>query len=903
MINQELCFRPSVTLFVHETGKQVQQQFRSILELARLDPSLAPGIGLLLVEVDAATKQANATPCRIGPDFPPDMPDQDGTLEQRVEEMVKYVQGLSTLNAIYTASYDVSAAVQIYIVGNANDPWLGSVLKTVRQQLRLRLVGASPTTTFEPAICYILDCVPSTPRVAVGAATSLPPSVPIDWSQREIADFSFLFDDRINFPNVAFVSEDELRHYMMAETLFALIATSITIDTSFKDIIEQQPGETYNKLGNLRTSVVSFPRAAVERYCNASFGVDLMNGWLDSLRQAKISKDEVERERSQARSAVEAMKRWFKDSVLRPNADPDGVQEIEPDLDEDKAQHDPDLHLWPTLDILRSRTPHLGDYELQNQQQLLNQLNEETSRLFELFLHEEVDQEYEQYQRASRFWADIAYGRSGKAPDRYLTWETRAEAAWSRIEARVAAQVKESIDQKWPEGDSGVALSSVYVDEYYTQLTKLSDMVVALREQHERKRTDGLEMYREKASPWINAVPLQGPGQGPAVIPQFPGQIQNPAAGGGGIAPANPTPQQGSAPQDQHLTSDEESIARALKERAKTYRARIPSWSSILTSMLLSLAGGGVPLLAFFPAALTTHPLTSLIVALAFVTLGGAAHAELHHRRKQEAREAESDLLKFFCLCYANRCERFEDLQREMLLGPLRRRVYRMLRWLEDREGFITRVRDLLSQTAQVAQNALFEGPSDLFDIFVVNGSQLGKSPVGGRNQREQVTLDEVTSMIKDRCKGNGEPGLEWHNDPSTIRKEFFASFQNGKSILEMSEDEARDYILNFMGQRIVSSYLTGDFVDTHYALREEDLQRRILQYMQRPLFPLLGVMQPQRSFACGWKRLVANGNAGVQLNNIAFALTDEREWYLFASLFYGNTPFTLDIDALLPIR
>src|SRR5712691_5782861 len=142
------------------------------------------------------------------------------------------------------------------------------------------------------------------------------------------------------------------------------------------------------------------------------------------------------------------------------------------------------------------------------------------------------------------------------------------------------------------------------------------------------------------------------------------------------------------------------------------------------TSTLLSLAGVGIPLLLLFPTALSMQPLTFAIGVLASLGGGGITHATLRYRREQEAREAESDLLNFLCLCYANRCERFEDLQREMLLGPLRRRVYRMLLWLEGREEFITNVRDLLKTVAQEAESNLFDSSFALFTIFVANGSQ-----------------------------------------------------------------------------------------------------------------------------------------------------------------------------------
>lgn len=894
MIGKKLCIRPSVTLFVHETGEKVLEQFRAVLELAPISPSLSHGIGLLTVDVDATTMQVEATPEHLGSAAPRNMPDQPGPLNQRIRDMILYVKGLSTQQYLRDAGYSTPSPVQIYIVGSTHDPWIGHVLTLVRQELQY--------FHFEAAICYVLDCA----APPLGGASPAAPLPPIDWANRAIADFSFLFDDRIVVPQVIFASEDYLRHYMMAMGLFSLLATSITIDSKFEQLILHPLGATYDKQGTLKSSLVAFPRATVERYCSAIFGAELMEYWLTSLSRAKVSTEETNQERNEARSSVEDIKEWFKDRDLRPNAHPipDNIHETQLDPTGSHTQMDPDIHLWPTLDLLSKPSKQISDVEFQSQRRAHEQLHEDTSRLFELFLAEEVEQDALHYRKRTLTRSDVAYERAGKAPERFTTWRTRAEAAWTAIKGRLTAQVQAHINQKWPQGDNGVARARIYIDEYYNQLCRLMDLRVALREQHEHRYNAGLEIYREKAAPWMNqpnTASLLGPGAGPSIAPILPGATHPPAgvqpSPVAGVNPGAPPVQQGDARFDPHLTTDEENIAKALRTRANILNQSIVSRNSIITFIATALAGIGTPLLALLPFTLTSNPLSAAIVAGGSALAGGGFHFALQRHQTKQAEEAELDLLKFYCLCYAYRCEVCEDEQRVLTLAPLHRKIFNELRRLEEMEAFIERIRDKLNETARDEQDTLFDGPSALFNLFVVNDSQLQRPIQGAHTQNDKITLDEVVRNIRQQCNENNEPGLEWHNDMSSIKKHFFAGFTRDNSILTMSDDDARDYIINFFLQQLIRTYMVDTTVNAYHALGESTLQNTVINQMQMPLSQLRGVMQPQQLFICGQQPLQEN----ARLDMLRFALTDEREWYLFTSLFHGNVQSDLDINALFP--
>jgi hypothetical protein len=351
------------------------------------------------------------------------------------------------------------------------------------------------------------------------------------------------------------------------------------------------------------------------------------------------------------------------------------------------------------------------------------------------------------------------------------------------------------------------------------------------------------------------------------------------------------------------LRPGEDRIAKALRERVRTYHALVPPWRSVVTSVLLAFAAV-LPAAALLPAAVTLParlgrvPLTGLplLAALtaAALTAGGAAHVVLRLARRRRAGQAESDLLRFLCLCYAHRCERWEDRQRVTSLGRLRWWVQRTLRDLEEVDAFFSSVRSSLREGQEEVERSLLDTPSGALDVLVAEGRRLVRADGDDPGGSDQVTLAAVLAEARHRLR----PGAE----PASLSNAFLNELEDVTHLLEMDEAELQDQVIAFVQERMQETVLGDAATGVYQALRTPGVQRRAAYHLGSSLFPQLGTMQPRERYLCG--RPLTQEPTGLPERH-HLVLGEQTEWWLLAAAYAdGSGAATLGpglIDSLFP--
>lgn len=920
-----LQFRPSLIIFVDEEGEHIHNHFNPAKLLASLESPLRPGVGLIRVQVSTDIVSANpedslrGVPLPAGDNFPVDMPTEEGPLEYVITETLRGVQLSRRLDALDRAGYPVPEwRTQIYIVGQAESDLMAEVLKIVRRLL--------DRNNFDTHVCYVLSGFPLPPKReqnkhaapqqdatepditaqdtiqqnATGTTPSPPGAMPaagigrgnrMPWGDMELANFCYLYEDRMTYPAVAFVTRNEC-DYAAAAGLFALIATGMTATPQFRQELDARRNPTdYDRIGTLSTSMIMFPRAYVRAYCSAQLGADLMDQWLKDIETGSISGSELDNQRAEARRAVSNIERWLKDSEARPGANGDKP------LSADEGSK------WPTLAILRRET--LPAEELVRYRRLRDQ----TRYLFELFSYEAITTAHKDTRNRDDLWVRFAVQRAGSAVGVFSKWDQVASTAWKAASGEVCRQVRDTLDSIWPNGSNGIRLARVYIDELDDRLGQLANQLGNWRESHKHDYEEAIKDFAMAArGPWDNRG---GPG---IVGDKDPGAQQlKPlgAAMAGAVNPGgpiiigeNPEAQENrnqAAAVFQHMPRREREIADRLGQRILWKQNLVPK-----LPVLIAMEAVVAPLLAiilwdivwkFFPA-LVNRPVwftlvPVLLVAVALVTLGN----EVFRRRlRKDAREAREDLLKFYRRYFAYRCEVREDFLRLGLMGPLRRRVQRMRERLDSMNDFIGDVRDGLEARATQADHDLFNGPSASRDIFIANGERLEQ--VGSN------TLEHFAGHLALQRRRN--PVQIWHRTREEMRDELLRLLvQHPQSIIdmdEMNEEDAQEFINNFT-QAIVETYFRGPLVDIHAALDKPEIWQNVQFRAQRALYGAhIGAREPQMLFICGRNYDLAQGRPYIP-NEANLVETRNPEWLLVAAFFRGNPWRNLNFLNLFPVK
>ncbi|HEX7967520.1 MAG TPA: hypothetical protein VF502_04830, partial [Stellaceae bacterium] len=712
-----LQFRPSILIFIGESGRNIYEHLTSLF--AVLPEDLHGGVGMLAVSERAPHAYAQVLSL-LGADDDAATAREDargeaGPLAELLAAMLRRVQSDREIRAIQQRGYAVPVPqTQIFIAGHTTSPAFPMVLDAVAEELR-----RSRITT---QICYVLsdvphdtESLPSWQRHLLGDAGQMPE-----------VNFSFLYEEMGQRGTFHSQAETE---YAAAEALFALVATSI----ESAPVVHQTTQKTLTttdvdqRLGSLGTSLIAFPRAAAERYCTDLLGAELMRGWTDTI-SAKAD-DALRREqRERAERDGEAIYRHLSDREERPLAG----GPLQPDLAFLREHHESQLH----------------------------QLQQRTEELFSAFAYDSVADEYAG-NATGESWATLAARREGNAILAFHVWEQLARATWIAAAEDVERRIGAAVNELWLREESGVRRALAYVerlDEGFDLLReRLSTWRTGHRQEYDRELA---ELDRLSRGPWI---PVD---RAPTTVPTNTGDpataARNPANADTIILPENARID-GAALQTTptHLPRREQEIVRRLALRADWLESQTPSIPNLAAAGVMGVAPIVVMALHALPLQFAAQPLVIVGVIALAAALAFLASWLVRRHAVRLAGDARDDVLRVYRRFYAYRCERREDELRVVLVGPLRRRVKRMRERLEHMQSFVESVQQALAADAEITRDQLFDGPSSLRDIYVANGERLTRDG--------EYTLTHFYAEVTRRRLANAHEDESWHRSPEQM--------------------------------------------------------------------------------------------------------------------------------------
>jgi len=838
-----LQFRPSLIIFVGETGRQIHEQFFGPKKLlANLDQPLRQSVGLLQVQ----TQQNEIEPLPSEAEFPddPDVPKTKGSIQETIYRSLASVQLDRRRLAINSAGYAVpNPRTQILIVGDLekeNALQMAEVLRIVREVVR--------QNGFETNVCCFLnsykpqtdDHSPKLKKYLDDRGTAL------KWIDYEIANFCYLYEHMIRYPFPVFVSESEVR-YATAEALLALVATGISSSMVYEEEMRLPARvEDYGQqVGSMSTSMIKFPHVEAREYCSALLSCELVQKWQDDLNRGDIADAESRELLHSAHRMADKIKQSIEDSMPRPLAE--------------ESQ-------CPSLDILRQKNSPTSNLTNVRQVEIHRQLIAYTEDLFTTFSYEAIHREYRNQKQRDESWSDVADKRFGKAmEDSYARWESKACQAWEAASNRVGEEVKDTVDNLWTREYNGLGIACIYVVELDNRLNRLADEIIQWELQHDtayKKACSRFKQLAEERDDW---------------------KLDDDANGGATSVIISVAP---SAPGPQYLPGQEEKIVFNLKRRAEWKQNQVPSLGVLIATSFL----------AWIPVALTLElfnlpigVLMALDVSLATVAIIGGF--VLRYQRQQQVTAARRDILDFYRCYYIHRCEKYEDLQRDGLMGTLRKRVTHIRERLEDMSAFLSKISSEARKDAEQVIDQLFNGPAGIHDIFIANGERL--------QRHGKHTLDDVAKQVT-RLRVNYSIE-EWHRTPEKMKNELIRTLRTASvNLIEMTQEDAWKYINGFTG-KIVDCYLTGSLVSISAALDKPEIWREVLDRVGKPLYSArVGIREPRLLFVCGCSQDLGKSSQYIPSDAITVE-TKSSEWLLVTAFFRGGEPTTLNTDNLFP--
>jgi hypothetical protein len=886
--------RPTLLIFVGKTGEQIReylspyydgQQQRRLQDpptpstyhlLASLDDSVRDSVALLQVVTEG--KQADASKAIAFPvmkEFPhdKDMATGQGPLESMIQRALFSVQLARRIDRIRQAGYEVpNPRTQVLIVGEPNKintPWFARILEIVRQYAQ--------SLNFEVPICYVLNCYDLGNDFSQSLKKSLG-SPGLKWVNYETANFSYLYEPIIPYPAPLTVMPESVR-YATAETLLAFAATGITslrfiedgvlLDAHKPDLEDYSP-----YIGSLSTSMIRFPRPSVVHYCTTHLASELIQKWRHDLNASCITPEQRDRARSDGITIVDRLEAWIAPSEPRP-------------LAEEKQ--------WPSFEILRQANLPGVKQQASQQKDAYEQLLHETEKLFGLFSHQDILEDYRCRQERTQTWAEFTYERFNRASSTYEHWERTAQQSWHIMQATIDDHMRYEIDRRWSAGSNGFALTRVFVNQLDEGLADLTTRVSQWRHEHsldyKEQQNRAAKMADRRWHIPDNRQSLQGTGpsaqssagQARPTMSHIAIQGNTGASittGTGGRPPGLAVPQ--------HLPPAEDSIARCLYSRAVWKQNQVPSIGALCSVGLLGL------ITAVFSASASGLSSTLLVTAsAALAAVITAGNIGFHLARKKEYVAAQKDISEFYSNYYHSKCTHREDLQRISLIRTLAHRVMRMRQRIEHMEAFFDERARTALDDAQEACHSLFEGPAATRDVFIADGERL--------QARGTHTLESIASKIGQMRKNH--PLADWQRTLDMIKDHLAKDLQqNSRSLLDMNADQFQEYLYQFT-QPIIEGYLTGPLVDISEALDKPGVWRDVLEQARRPLYTAdIGVRDPYQLFVCGSSQALAKGTQHIPSNALQL-LTKGNEWLLIVGLFRGGRPRAIDADMLFPVK
>ncbi|HUY75153.1 MAG TPA: hypothetical protein VMV29_00165 [Ktedonobacterales bacterium] len=889
-------FRPAIIIFLGAEGEQVYHTFDDLM--AGLDARLLEGV--VAIHLDDTASAAHIAPLLAPPDADANITHEP--LAVVLEQALTRVQDARVKENIELAEYTVPIQrAQIIIVGSSRNVFLHTVVTpAVQGTLENFLASRGVSANGETLITYILNN-PEVPKrydpaqgvlqgqpglteddiLAAGAGGAAVPDVvafaPITRLGR--SDQYKTMANGVANPGPTPVRQMQLelryalaqqgggtyteprRLYLMAEAVFALVATGVTETQPYMSVASASSvGSRPSAVGSLGVAMVRFPRAQAEAYCFSRDIADLLNDWASEAAQNPKMNQRIQEDR--ARSAQRLMQvtiiPWLQRFPQRPPASSP--------LDSMPAWPDPSKLPGETRRALRA-------LELA-QRRIDTALNVDT-------VHERVHR----FQRTAprvdreRIWHDQVDIAFETARDHYALWATAAQDAWRRVEEEIRSEIGLVTNELLLRDQQSWIEAQAYVQALDDAIQELGDQISYWRVQTSDEYRYRIDEYARLANDprWANVqqTVIGANGATPLASPGLAGGVNPPAAPAGAATPAA-QPQPAGGPPMERM----ELISLQLANRVRYLQAHLPSRATLAVAAVAS----GAPLAALtnieLPVGLANTPLgaaLSIGAAAVFLGVGGGLYRKFDLRQVAQARR---DQVEFLALrIQAQRAQREAQL-RAAVVTRLRYAIRQMRERLENWAQQLERIRNQSNTQARQTSQSFFDSPAGVHDIIVANGVQLRRPPLLIGRELEPIYTVFRTQRLT-------HPRERWHATNAEINERLRQRFRElGAGVLFMSEDKFlatirafwRDAFLAYLGREVAQ---IGPALDPQHNVDARDMWDEATTHAE-PMYGSPGHDIPYVSAD------LANMRALDRLGKAAGSrrlLTQSEEWALVAKL------------------
>lgn len=828
-------FRPTIIIFAEESGTTGHEGLRSVRSVyehfcdlcAGLDPSFWPGLGLIraLTSDKGAVLPLSTT---LTPDerymprssrdasiLPPITGDNLDTIFHATLARVQHPDVAQSIAAARNVDDVPEVRTQIFIVGSTHSQILSAITQTIRRRLHeMRL--------YLPVIFFLTD-LPSY-YTDVGAIPDQQP----EWVHALLsnegeppqASFCFMYE-RLSAQHAVY--DPDTVHYVVAETLFGLIATAIQATGVMRQTIETSVpiDRADTRIGSFGPSIIRFPRAEVTKYCAARLGDNVLEEWMKDEYERQLIEEESEREHEAALAWADELKERLSDSKPRRGVYAYGQrQQLLP-----RVQLPPERNqLCPSFAFMQSepiesfeqgsrvRTSAYEEH-LRADANSVGELEEASNEIFQRLDSQTVLRAKSSFE----IWGEAAWNGYIEASASYGQWLPKVDEVWQRVGQRQRYETAATVDRLWLSQTDGINQARTFVLHLENTLSDLSKKFRDLRLNHWAQYSQEVGRLRALAeSPrWPYQDDDETIADDPTVQPSaIHPDIPDPIA-------TRPALESRSSPLVlTALTRLERHVAGGLSARVEWMEQHQLTWPGILGTMIFATLAFMLLLIAWFPAALTAQPLLLLGGiggVMASIGIIGERMRRATIKRRDDARQ---DLLDAYVLFPAYRCAVREDqLRIATVLGPLIRDVRCMRERLGDHHAFINPIRTGTTADAKRAKTDLFDGPAMVRDVFVGNGREI----VRYKHHPTDYTIEDLFQEIDRRRRNTQEPKHAWHRSYPQISEQLRMILANRRqAIILMDPDELRTEIRAFL-YGVINPYLTSDLVDIGFALSRPD--------------------------------------------------------------------------------
>lgn len=801
---------------------------------------------------------------------------------------------------------------QIFIVGSSASRTLSQAAHTIAEVIRPRPSDSAVVVRhrpLNPQVCYVVK----------DAGLDAPPDDAADpsWAKDLVSNngdlplvnFCFLFED---YSDRGTIMKAEQIHYVMAETLFGLVATGIHASEIYRATADASPLITNSdqRIGSLSPVMVRFPRAELTTYCADVMAEQVVSQWHETLLE-----DANTPTSDQGTDAVKRVREIYGDIgegyerpglVLRNGAPLLGPLRALSRYINRSATPRPGENSYPGMAFLyeppRTVKPTFradATYEanLDLDRDAAENMNRASEQIFDYF-------DYHRIKAGSRArsWQETAREEYYQAGTAFTAYGRAAAAAFERAGKRLQGELEADVDTMFVNDDSGLSEARHYLQGLDDTLRQSSVWCRdELRAQHQAAYDKELGRFRKLADNprWpitesSSATPVSVRPFGDA----FATAITHAAEDDG--RPLLSHLDELRDDSEIALTAAEQHVVDGLEARIEWMTQHIPHNQMIAGFVALATPVLTVLLFPYFQFLIS---LVNLIPPLSFLvqltslptngletvtTVAGILYGagKIFQRLTSFRRDmAGRDLLDAYRLFIIYRAEIREDqLRIAAVLGPLTTEVSSWFDTAKQYKFHMGQLRDHFAQAAADGARQMFSGPRGVRDVLIGNGQEL--SPHG------YTPADFYAEFDRQRTS-NEDEATEWHRTYETISDNLRTQLiETNQSTIKLLAKGALDAEIRQYMYAIVSRYLNGPLVEISYALagmggRGANLWRRALDRAAMLFAPPSAL--PSYLFYAGRDDDIAYITPQVIPHDATRVQTSHPEWLYIALLNQGD--------------